>query len=121
MSVEEVTDGTAKWKALSLLEAYKKIEALETALAEEKAKLTDYCIVQQWTEQWGTSDTHFSSAPDVDGYKFLCWVNFTSNGTILPIYTDASTRQKNVEVFCYNPDLIKGYKVDCIAMYIREG
>ena len=116
----QFTDGTAEGKLLSLKEAYKRIEELEDALAKTTEKLKNYFIVKELEENWGDNDIHTSSAPNVDGYKSLCWVNFTSVNCVVPCYTNNSTKQENTSVFSYNPSESKKWEVRCIAMYIRE-
>lgn len=80
-------------------------------------------IVKQWTIPWiANADDRFHmdnvTPKQYDGYKFVCWINFTSNGNVVPLYTNDSTGT-NVKVFCYDPEKMTNNKVDCVAMYIK--
>lgn len=80
-------------------------------------------MIKQWTIPWvANANDRFSMSnvtpQQYDGYKFVCWVNFTSNGTVAPLYTNASTGT-SVQVFTYDPEKMTGESVDCVAMYMK--
>lgn len=62
----------------------------------------------------------YVSADDVDGYSFLCWINFTSNGTVWPVHSDLNFQQKNARIWCSDVSKINGYKVDGWALYVKN-
>lgn len=105
-------DGTMIAEIRSLQDAYKQIEKLTN-------KLTDNIIAKQWTVDWPSDqESPLSvSANTYNGYQFIAWINFTSNGVTVPLHTSNSLNGNKTNVFCYNTSLIKGKRIDCVALY----
>lgn len=61
------------------------------------------------------------SAPDVDGYTFLVWVNFATDGWIGSVYA-ANPLAQNTDIWnsTYGTSGTDTGKVVCYAMYIRN-
>lgn len=111
-----ISDGSTQF-IVRVISSQAYVDTLTNAI---QSKISDLIMVKQWTVDWPSSQSSLLSvtANDYDGYKFVCWINFTSNGTIIPLYTNWSVG-KTVSVFSYDSNGIKGNKVDCIAMYIK--
>lgn len=113
-----ISDGSTQF-IVRVISSQAYVDTLTNAI---QSKISDLIIVKQWTIDWVSGNYQYSMngiiPKQYDGYKFVCWINFTSNGQIVPIYTDNSIGT-DVDIYCYDSDVIQGYKVDCVAMYIK--
>lgn len=60
------------------------------------------------------------SAPDKDGYEFLCWISLWSEGAIALIYTTSADQQKNVLVFTDDEAKMTNNSVGALVLYIKK-
>ena len=112
-----INDGSTQF-IVRVVSSQAYVDTLTNAI---QSKLSDLIMVKQWAIDWPSnveSPLSGIKAKQYDGYKFVCWINFTSNGSVVPIYTNNSVSE-TVGIFCYDPNKIKGNKVDCVAMYIK--
>lgn len=114
-----ISDGSTQF-IVRVISSQAYVDTLTNAI---QSKISDLIMVKQWTIPWGHAaddEAHMENVTpkQYDGYKFVCWINFTSNGNIVPLYTSDSIGT-NVSVWCYDYNKIVGAKVDCIAMYIK--
>ena len=111
-----INDGSTQF-IVRVISSQAYVDTLTNAI---QSKIYDLIIVKQWTIPWVSDSAEMKgiTPKQYDGYKFVCWVNFTSNGSIVPLYTNNSI-ETNVSVFCYDTGNMRGHNVDCIAMYIK--
>lgn len=84
-------------------------------------KMNNLLIIEYISAKWVGSDPSIRiSAPDKDGYEFLCWVSMWSEGTVALIYTNAPDQQKNIPVFTDNETKMTNNSVGALVLYIKK-
>lgn len=100
-----INDGSTQF-IVRVISSQAYVDTLTNAI---QSKIYDLIIVKQWTIPWVSDSAEMKgiTPKQYDGYKFVCWVNFTSNGSVVPLYTNNSIGT-NVSVFCYDTDNMRG-------------
>ena len=86
-----ISDGSTQF-IVRVISSQAYVDTLTNAI---QSKISDLIMVKQWTIEWVSNPDSPSSMPSItpkqyDGYKFVCWINFTSNGVVVPLYTSDS-------------------------------
>lgn len=84
-------------------------------------KMNNLLTVEYISTPWVDSNTSITiSAPDKDGYKFLCWISVWSEGTVTFVYTNSPDHQKNAAVYTDNVASMSNNSVGALVLYIKK-
>lgn len=112
-----IADGSVNWTIRAVCSKY-YVDMLSGEIYNKmNSLLTTEYISFKWVD---SNESIVISAPDKDGYEFLCWISLWSEGTIALIYTNAPDQQKNVIVFTDNEAKMTNNSVGALALYIKK-
>lgn len=116
----EFTDGTAKGKTLSLISAFSQIDKLSNSCDELSKNKTGTILTKEYTvKPTNAVPCGKISADDIAGYNFLFWLCCWSNNTIVFVYTNTPTLQKNANIFTNDGATIVNGTVSAMAVYTK--
>lgn len=125
--MSEFTDGTAKGKTLSLQEVYKNIDSINGKIKTIENSISDLqsgksgALIALTFSTTGTNSSPCATltATAQSGYKFLCWVMFWTDGTVVHVHSNHPERS-NADIWATNSSAVAGKEIRGIALYVKE-
>lgn len=123
----EFTDGTAKGKTLSLQEAYKNIDSINSNIKTIENSISNLQSGKSGAltvEIFATTGTNADpcatlTATAQSGYKFLCWVMFWTDGTVVHVHSNHPERSE-AQIWATNSSAVAGADIRGMALYVKE-
>lgn len=125
--MSEFIDGTAKGKTLSLQEAYKnidsinsKIKTIENSISDLQSGKSGALIALTFSTKGTNSDPCATlTATAQSGYKFLCWVMFWTDGTVVHVHSN-HPESSEAQIWATDSSAVAGKDIRGMALYVKE-
>lgn len=125
--MSEFIDGTAKGKTLSLQEAYKnidsinsKIKTIENSISNLQGGKSGVLTVNIFsTTGANSSPCAILTATAQSGYRFLCWVMFWTDGTVVHVHSNHPERSE-AQIWAADSSSVAGKDIRGMALYVKE-
>lgn len=112
-----IADGSVNWTIRAVCSKY-YVDMLSDKISN---KMNNLLTIEYISTPWIDSNTSITiSAPDKDGYKFLCWISLWSEGTVTLVYTTSPDQQKNAVVYTDNVASMSNNSVGALVLYIKK-
>ena len=123
----EFTDGTAKGKTLSLQAVYKNVDSInsniktiENSISNLQSGKSGALTVKIFaTTATNAAPCAILTATAQSGYRFLCWVMFWTDGTVVHVHSNHPEKSE-AQIWAADSSSVAGKDIRGMALYVKE-